>query len=123
MTEKVRVFAETCEYFRVASDVVAKREKNQGGEEEEQILARIKVLPGRKISNVRCLAVMPEKKKDVLGTSRLLAGFHVKSFLDGHLEAPFGEVLSSAFCKINKQPTSLDPPCCHASLGFDCQEH
>ena len=55
MTEKVRVFAETCEYFRVASDVVAKREKNQGGEEEEQILARIKVLPEHKISNVRFL--------------------------------------------------------------------
>ena len=48
-------FAGTCEYFRVASDVVTKREENQGGEEEEQILARIKVLPGRKISNVRCL--------------------------------------------------------------------
>ena len=55
MTENMRVFAETCEYFRVASDVVAKREENQGGEEEEQILARIKVLPGRKISSVRCL--------------------------------------------------------------------
>ena len=48
-------FAETCEYFRVSSDVVTKREENQGGKEEEQILARIKVLPGRKISNVRCL--------------------------------------------------------------------
>ena len=55
-------FAETCEYFRVASDVVTKREENQGGKEEEQILARLKVLPGRKIANVRCLAVMPEKK-------------------------------------------------------------
>ena len=35
----------TCEYFRVASNVVAKGEEKKGGQEVEEIVPRLKVFP------------------------------------------------------------------------------
>ena len=35
----------TCEYFRVASNVVTKAEKEKGGQEVEEIVPRLKVFP------------------------------------------------------------------------------
>ena len=54
----------TCEYFRVASDVVAKSEEQKGGQEVEEIVPRLKVFPEDSSSHL-CLTASVHVERNI----------------------------------------------------------